>query len=148
MVKSEATRFGRGLAIGRGRTGGEPGFAGGFEEIECAKDVGSDEVAGATDRTIDMGFRGQVHDGGDLMITHDPADIVAIAEVDLFEDIFVMALESGEIFKMSGVSEAIEIDQMGDFGPVDDVANEIRADETGAAGDEEVHFSSVPAAEW
>ncbi len=40
-----------------------------------------------------------------------------------------------KVRQMPGVSEAVEIDQLGDARIVNDMVNEIRADETRAAGD-------------
>ena len=41
-----------------------------------------------------------------------------------------------QIFQMPGVSQAVQIDELGDARIVNDVMNEIRADEARAAGDE------------
>ena len=41
-----------------------------------------------------------------------------------------------EVLQVSGVGQAIEVDQPVDLGPVDDVMNEVGADEAGAAGDQ------------
>ena len=51
-----------------------------------------------------------------------------------------------QVAEVTGVGEAIEVDQPLDLRPVDDVMDEIGADEAGAAGDEEVHaiFASNP----
>jgi hypothetical protein len=49
-----------------------------------------------------------------------------------------------EIGEMTGVSEAIQIDEPRDFGPLDDVMNQIRSDEARAAGDEKIHGLFFP----
>ncbi len=41
-----------------------------------------------------------------------------------------------EVFQMAGVGQAVEVGQEADFGLVDDMVDEIRADEARPAGDE------------
>ena len=41
----------------------------------------------------------------------------------------------GEILEAPGVGQAIEVDQLGHLGPVDDVMDEVGADEAGPASD-------------
>ena len=48
----------------------------------------------------------------------------------------------GKVFQAPGVSQAVEVDQLAHLGPVDDVMNQIGADETGAAGDQQFHALS------
>ena len=118
----------------------KPGGAAGFEEVEGAVDVGGDEVAGAGDAAIDVGLCGEVHDVGDVMLADDAEDFVLVPQIDFFENVARMdVMNAGEVFEMAGIGEAVEIDEPGDLRPVDDVANEIGADESGAACDQKVH---------
>ncbi len=45
-----------------------------------------------------------------------------------------------QIFQMPGVGQAIQIDQLRDFRPVNDVVDQVRADKARAAGDEQIHI--------
>ncbi len=119
--------------------------AAGLQEVEGAVDVGGDEVAGAGDAAVHMTFCGKVHDVGDVMLTNDAEDFVFIAEIDLLEDVTWMdSVDTDEVFEMPGISEAVEIDQPSDFRLVDDMPDEVRADETSPACDQEIHALLIP----
>ena len=114
----------------------EPECATRFEEAEGADDVGGDEVSRSADRTIDMRFSSEVHDVSDLVIADDATDGFAVPEIHFLENVVLSAVDVREICEMSRVGEAIEIYQPSDCGLIDDVANEIGADEAGAARDQ------------
>ena len=104
----------------------EPMSAAGFEEVEGSVDVGGDEVSGAGDATINVRLGGEVHDVGDVMLADDAKDFCFVAKVNLLEDIaWVNAMDAIEIFEMTGIGEAIEIDELRDPRLVNDLPNEI-----------------------
>ena len=86
-----------------------------------------------------MGFRGEMHHVSDLVFFHDLDDARFVAQIHFFESVFGMACEFFQVNEMAGVGKAIEIDEPFDFGPVDYMMDNIRADKTGAAGDEQIH---------
>lgn len=109
--------------------------------MEGAVDVGGDEVAGAGDAAVHMTFSGEMHDVGDVMLADDAEDLVFVPQIDLFEGIAGMhAMDACEVFEMAGVGEAVEIDELRDLGLVDDMTDEIGADEARAAGDQKIHI--------
>ena len=118
----------------------QPRGAASLEEIEGAHDVGVDEVAGASDGTVHVRLGCQVHHMSDLVALHDFEDGGLVAEIDFFEMVFGMAADLFKVDQMSGIGEAIQIDQPLDFRPVDDVMDDIGADEARTAGDEKVHI--------
>ena len=112
----------------------------GFEEMEGAVDVGGDEVARTGDAAIHVRLCCEMHDVGDVMLADDAEDFGLVAEIDLLKNVTrVDAVNAIEIFEMTGVSEAVEIDERGDLRPVNEVPDEIGADEACAACDEKVH---------
>src|SRR5213075_3155816 len=82
---------------------------------------------------------GEMQHVGDVVLADDAADLLSIPKVYGFEHVFWVlrcAFEAGEV---SRVGQAIEVDQAFDLGPIEQMANEIRSDEPGAAGDEQMH---------
>ena len=94
--------------------------------MEGAVDVGRDEVTGTGDAAIHVRFCGEMHDVGDVMLADDAKDFCLVAEIDLLKNVTrVDAVNAIEIFEMTGISEAVEIDKRCDFRTVNDVPNEI-----------------------
>jgi hypothetical protein len=112
-----------------------PKAAAGFEEVEGADDVGLNEIAGAGDGTVNMGFGGEVQDMGDAVLLDQLEHGGLVAEVGFFEGVFGVMRDALEVFEVAGVREAIQVDQAPDFRAVNDVVDEVGADETGAACD-------------
>jgi len=106
-----------------------------FEQMEGADDVGLDEVFRAVDGAVDVALGGEVDDGARLLFGEQFADQGAVADVALDEDVALVAVQAGEVLQVAGVGEFVEIeDRLVVLSqPVED---EVRADEAGAAGDE------------
>ncbi len=104
--------------------------------MEGAEDVGGDEIARAGDGAVHVRFRRQVHDVGDGVLFDDPQHGGLVAQVHLLKDIFRVGGNRFQVFQMPGIGQAIEIDEPGDLGAVDDVVDQVGADEARAAGDE------------
>src|SRR5439155_22610455 len=58
-------------------------------------------------------------------------------------NVFRMPGDGFDVFQVAGVGEAIQIDQTFDLGRVDDMVNDIRANETRPARDQEIHTPPV-----
>ncbi len=100
-----------------------------------AEDVGHDELGGPADRAVDVRLRGEVHDrvaphGGLL----DGAMIGDVALVELVGD-------PGEVLAIPGVGQLVEHDDL--VLRLHETADEVRADEPGAAGDEHAHRANA-----
>ena len=117
----------------------KPAGAAGFQQIKCADDVRLNEIARAGDGTIHVGFRRQMHDVRDGMLLDDTQRGGFVAQIYFLENVFGMPGNFFQIREMPGVGEAIQIDELRNFRPVNDVVNQIRADKTRAAGDQQVH---------
>ena len=64
-----------------------PVAAGGFEQDVGAGDVGLDEVAGAVDGAVDVGFGGEMDDAGGLVLGKEGIHGGPIADVGVGEAI-------------------------------------------------------------
>ena len=113
-----------------------PVGASGFEELEGTDDVGLDELSGTVDGAVDVGFGCEVDDGGGVMCGEELVEEGAISDAAVEEKVIRISFEGGKVFGVSGVSEGIEVEHFAESAsyPVED---EVGADETGAAGDEE-----------
>ena len=68
----------------------------------------------------------EMHDVRDVMLANDAKDFCFVAKIDLLKDISrVDAMNAFEVFQMTGIGEAIEIDELSDLGLVNDLPNEI-----------------------
>ena len=113
----------------------QPTGAAGFEQVERADDVGGDEVARTGNGTVHVRFRREMHDMGDGVLFDDPHHSGFITQIHLLKNIFRVLGNLFQIFQVPGISKAIQIDEFGDLRTVNDVMDEIGADEAGAAGD-------------
>ncbi|MDB6057610.1 MAG: hypothetical protein JWO95_1454 [Verrucomicrobiales bacterium] len=96
-----------------------------FEQIKRADNVGADEIAGAGDGTIDVRISGEVQDVSDVVFCNNVEDRLFIAQVDFFESVFRIFRNTFQILEMTGVGEAVKVDEPRDLGPVNDVMDEI-----------------------
>ena len=114
----------------------EPQLAAGFEQVEGADDVGADEIAGAGDGAIDMGFGGEMQHVADGVFFHDLHDGGFVAQINIFKSVFRMVRDARDVFQMTGVGQAIEVDEAFDLRAINDVMDQVRSDKARAAGDE------------
>ena len=119
--------------------------AGGFEEVKGSQDVGFQKLARGVDGAVDMGFGGEVEDGVGPMGGEKVGEKGGVLNVALLEVVAGVGGGFGEVFRASGVGEEVEIDNFGgafslEFGGgVEEVVDEVGADEAGPAGDEDGH---------
>ena len=112
-------------------------FASRIQEDRGPDDIRMDEIFRRIDRAIHMRLGREIDHRKKLMPNHEPLDQRAIADVASAK--FVSLAESlgdaGEILRISGISEGIEIRDHGRAIVVQDASDEIAADEAAAAGD-------------
>ena len=87
-----------------------------------------------------MRFGGEMHDVGDGVLLDHAQGRNLVPQIHLLENILGMFGNVFEVGQMSGVGEAVEVDELGDSRIVHDVLDQVRADEASAARDEEIHF--------
>ena len=101
-------------------------------------DVGPDELAGAVDRAVDVRLGGQVHHGVGLMLLEDPGDLRGVADVDMLEVVAGVVPGLGQRGEVAGVGQLVDVDDLG-LGLANELADDGRTDETGTAGQQDLH---------
>ena len=112
-----------------------PGRAAGFQEVEGAHHIGVHEITRAGDRAVHVGLGRQMHDVGDVVPLHDFEHGGLVAQIHLLEAVLWVTLRSREVLEAAGIGQAVEIDELGNLRPVDDMVNEVRADKARPARD-------------
>ena len=108
-------------------------FAGDVQQHLRAQDVGSNEGAGIVDTAVDVALGGKIDDSGDSAANRDP-DRLSVADVPFDEAVTRIALDLFEVCQVTRVSEQIEIDNARVGIGLQQIANEIAADEAATAG--------------
>ena len=116
-----------------------PVSACGLKKMESSNNVGLDKLSGAMNRAVHMRLGGEVHNSARLVLGEDFVDEDAIADIPSNKDVARIGLKRSEILQVAGVSKFVEIDDGCGF-RLDPVENEVRADKTGTAGDEDGVF--------
>jgi hypothetical protein len=114
----------------------------GLEQGLRAEDVGAEEAAGVEDGEAVVRLGGEVDDRVDALLGEEPLGGVKVADVaDREPD-----AELVEVARIAGVGELVECDDVVVRMALEPPADEIRADEPGAAGDEDRsgHVRIVP----
>ncbi|MOA37532.1 hypothetical protein D3C78_1591310 [compost metagenome] len=79
-----------------------------------------------------------MHHGIGLVLAENALDCGALADIHLLEGIPRAGTGFGQGLEVASVGQLVEVDHIV-CGVADDVANDRRADETGATGDEDFH---------
>ena len=95
--------------------------------------VGAHELAGAVDGAVDVGLGGEVEDDVGRGLAQSVATDVAIADVALDEAVARVVGDGGEVVEIAGVGEPVVDDDLGLGLVFEQVVDEVRADEPGAA---------------
>ncbi len=112
-----------------------PVGADGFEHAEGADDIGLDKVFGTVDRAIHVAFGREVKHGAGLVFGQQAIHQHAVAQIALHKHMARIALQAGEVFGVTGMSEFVEVDDRL-VGLSQPVQREVAADEGGAAGNQ------------
>ncbi len=83
-----------------------------------------------------MRFRREMHDVCDGVLFHDAQRRRFVAQIHFFKNVFWVLGNFFQVCQMPGIRQAIEIDEPGHARIINDVMNQVRADETSAAGDQ------------
>jgi len=115
-----------------------PVRTGGLEEGEGPVDIGGDKITGPVDRAVDVGLGGKVDNAVHIIFGHDFVYGIALPDVGTLEDV---ALGSVGLFDVTeregvaGIGQGIDIDDpSGKLLFVENVADEVPSDKTGATG--------------
>jgi len=115
--------------------------AGGFQKSERAGQVRVEDRLGGEDAAVDVGLGGEVHDGVGLFVADKRVDQRLVGDVPLDEAVAGGMIERSEVLEVAGVGELVEVDHIEPAGGASgEQADESRADETGASGDDQFHL--------
>jgi len=112
-----------------------------LQEVEGAHDVGEDELGGPLDGAVHVALGGEVADRVDAVFGEDRVHPLEVADVLPQKDIAPgeALAEVPEVFGVAGVGQLVDIhDPAGEAGLLEQVADEVAADEAASAGDEQI----------
>jgi hypothetical protein len=115
--------------------------AGAIEQHTGADHVSMNEVQRRINAAIDMGFSREINHSVKLVFRHERVHLVGIGNVGLEEFVAIAmclghAIEIGEV---AGVSQDIDIRDVGRLVMFQNVANKVAANETAAARNQNAH---------
>jgi hypothetical protein len=118
---------------------GDAQLADRLQEHVHAEDVGPEKLVGVEDRAVHVRHRGEVDHR--VHAARHVADQLGIADVAVHERVARVALEVGEVGRVAGVGQLVEVDDaiVGVLG--EDVADEVGSDEPRAAGHQQLHLT-------
>ena len=108
-----------------------------LEQRRGADDIGLDEGRRRVDRAVDMALGGEVIDRTRPVLLERRGHRRAIADIGAQEDMGLVAGHWREILEIAGVGQLVDGDDA--LAVTDERANQGRADEAGAAGDDDRH---------
>ena len=112
-------------------------LARGLEEHERAEDVRLDELASRLNRAVDVRLGGEVHD--DVRLAHERRRDGRVGDVALDEPVSRAVHHLAQILEAAGVGQLVERRDAPVGMALVRPADEVRSNETGAAGHEHVH---------
>ena len=122
-------------AVLRFRRKGAPIGEGLFQEHKSPDDVGVDEIRSLVDRSVDMAFGRQMDDRVGSHVADQAANVVAVGDVATNEAKAPIAGDRFERVEIAGIGQLVEDRDLVRRG-CNQVADQRRADEAGAAGDQ------------
>ena len=103
-----------------------------------AQNISQDEGGRIDNRPVDVRLGGKVYYS--VAIGNQLIDQLAIANIALDEFVVRTGLDLFEIFQVTGISQRIKIDNLVIRMVFQPITDEIRTDESGAAGNEQLHI--------
>jgi hypothetical protein len=105
-----------------------------LQQSERPHDIGLNEWFRPEDRTIDMGLGGEMNDRVDPIPTQQVVNQRTIPDIPLNEGVPLGSRHVDKILGPTRVGQRIKIDDLDTWSLVEQVPDEIGADETGAPG--------------
>ncbi len=121
----------------------QPSGAGGFQQGEGADQIGLHEGRRPGDGAVHMALGGEVGDGVDGVLAQQPIHQRPVADVALHEAMPGRIGQLAQVVERAGVSQRVEGDDAEVGVGRQQVADEVAADEAGAAGHQHVAGSMV-----
>ena len=126
-------------AVGLARALVEPGILGRLQQAVRADDVGGHERVRTRDRSVDMALGGEVDDRVDVPAVDQFGDEIGVADV---ADDELHAVQPVEIGAVARIGQRVEHDDAVLGMGLAPMMHEVRADEAGAAGDDQISHGS------
>ena len=116
-----------------------PVLAGGLQQAQRAHYIRAGKGEGVFDGAVDVALGGEVNDAIYIVLLHDGAHALEVADVGLHEGVVRLALNILQVGQVTGIGEGIQVNNFVLGVLVDEETYNVRADEAGAACDENVH---------
>ena len=117
--------------------GSGPRCAGGVQQVDGANDVGLDKGHRIGDGSVHVALGREVDDSVGLVSVHEVLNGGGVADVDALKAVVGGLIDVREVFKVAGVRQRVNIDDGGLGVALYKTANDVRADESGSAGNED-----------
>ena len=111
-----------------------PEAAAGFQQVERAHDVGGDEIARPRDGPIHVRFRREMHDVRNGVFLDHLERCRLVPQVHFLQDVFWMTRDLFQVLQPARVSQAVQVDELRDPRIVNDMMNQVGANEACTAG--------------
>src|SRR5436309_1985802 len=110
--------------------------------------VRMNEILRIVDAPVHMRLGGEIHHRKELVLGHEGIHLVGICDVGLEEFIAIAVLlrDAFQIGEIAGVSEHVDIRDVGRLVVIEKIADEVAPDESTAARDQNTHGSGYLAA--
>ena len=115
-----------------------PILAGGLQQAEGAHHIGAGEGEGILDGAIHVALCGKVDDAIDIVLLHNGAHAVEVADIGLNKGVVRLVLDILEVGEVAGVSQGVEVNDFVLGVLVDKEADDVGTDEAGTAGNQDV----------
>lgn len=109
---------------------------GSLEQAQRTHHVSLGESKGILDRTVHMALSREMDDAVDMLFLHQFVNTVEIADIHLYETVIRFILDVLQVGQVASVSKLIEVDDPVIRVFVHEKANNVTADKTGAASDD------------
>src|SRR5262249_55420348 len=106
-------------------------LSGGVEKHLRAKDVGADERAGIVDAAINVTFCGEVDDG--VYVFGGVTNGIAVGDAAVNEAVARVSFQVTQVGQVARIGQAVEVDNDDVWPRLEQIANEIAADEAATA---------------
>src|ERR1700735_242580 len=103
-----------------------------------ADHIGSDEIVGTQNGSIDVRFRGKVHQGVDLVLSEQPAHFILVADIASDKQIARVVCNVQKTVNITRIGQGVEAHPPALAVIGKPVVHEVRADETRTSRNEQV----------
>ena len=111
-----------------------------LQQAQSSHHIGLGEGERVLNRAVHMALGGEVDDAVDMFVLHQLIDTLEVADVHLDEAVVRLVLDVLQVSEVAGVGQLVEVDDFVFRIFVDEEADDVAADEAGAACDDDGAF--------